>query len=69
METPAKEIRKEGQGLLLAPDADQDGALLGVQLPRHRSMAMPPGRGYSVDRGQVCLVQVARCTPVYDPAA
>lgn len=63
-----KEIRKEGQGLLLAPDADQDGTLLGVQLPRHRSMAMPPGRGYSVDRGQVRLVQIARCASVCDPA-
>lgn len=64
-----KEVRKEGQGLLLTPDPDQDGMLLGVQLPRHRSMAMPPGRGYNVDRGQVRLVQIALPPARYGSAA
>jgi S-DNA-T family DNA segregation ATPase FtsK/SpoIIIE len=64
-----KEVRKEGQGLLLTPDPDQDGALLGVQLPRHRAASPPPGRGYCVDRGQIRLVQVALPSSLYDAAA
>jgi DNA segregation ATPase FtsK/SpoIIIE, S-DNA-T family len=53
------ELRKDRRGLLLDPDADVDGALLGVRLPRARQ-AHPPGRGYLVHRGECELVQVAQ---------
>jgi DNA segregation ATPase FtsK/SpoIIIE, S-DNA-T family len=54
-----RELRKEEHGLLLAPDADVDGDLLGVRLPRRTNPVFPPGRGYLVERGTVELVQVA----------
>ena len=41
------------------PDADVDGDLLGVRLPRRTNPVYPPGRGYLVERGAVELVQVA----------
>ncbi|HEY8740821.1 MAG TPA: FtsK/SpoIIIE domain-containing protein [Candidatus Dormibacteraeota bacterium] len=53
------ELRKARQGLLLQPDVDIDGDLLGARLPRRASRAFPPGRGYLVRRGTVDLVQVA----------
>jgi S-DNA-T family DNA segregation ATPase FtsK/SpoIIIE len=54
-----RELRKEEHGLLLAPDADVDGDLLGVRLPRRTNPVFPPGRGYLVERGTIELVQVA----------
>jgi S-DNA-T family DNA segregation ATPase FtsK/SpoIIIE len=54
-----RELRKEEHGLLLAPDADVDGDILGVRLPRRTNPVFPPGRGYLVERGIVQLVQVA----------
>lgn len=54
-----RELRKEEHGLLLAPDADVDGDILGVRLPRRTNPVFPPGRGYLVERGTVQLVQVA----------
>ena len=54
-----RELRKEEHGLLLAPDADVDGDLLGVRLPRRTNPVFPPGRGYLVERGSIELVQVA----------
>lgn len=53
------EIRKEKHGLLLDPDHDLDGDLLGCRLPRRRSAPFPPGRGYVVRRGSFVLIQVA----------
>ena len=38
-------------GLLLDPDLDLDGDLLGVRLPRRSNAVFPPGRGYFVSRG------------------
>ncbi|MCB1028973.1 MAG: hypothetical protein KDB24_14575, partial [Microthrixaceae bacterium] len=40
-----------GAGLLLSPEPDEDGRLLGGDLPRHRPFAMSAGRGYLVVRG------------------
>jgi S-DNA-T family DNA segregation ATPase FtsK/SpoIIIE len=54
-----RELRKEEHGLLLSPDADVDGDLLGVRLPRRTNPIFPPGRGYLVERGTIQLVQVA----------
>ena len=56
------EIRKDKQGLLLAPDVELDGDLLSVRLPR-RKITFPPGRGYLVARGDVTLMQVAASAP------
>jgi S-DNA-T family DNA segregation ATPase FtsK/SpoIIIE len=54
-----RELRNEEHGLLLVPQVDVDGDLLGVRLPRRSSAIFPPGRGYLVRRGRVELVQVA----------
>jgi S-DNA-T family DNA segregation ATPase FtsK/SpoIIIE len=57
-QTVIKDLRKDGNGLLLDPDIDVDGDVLGVRLPRRR-MKFPAGRGYLVDNGTLQLVQVA----------
>lgn len=54
------EARRDGQGLLLAPDLQTDGGILGAALPRRTSVAMVPGRGFLVTRGAATLVQVAQ---------
>jgi S-DNA-T family DNA segregation ATPase FtsK/SpoIIIE len=54
-----RELRKEEHGLLLDPDPDVDGDLLGTRLPRRSSQVLPAGRGYLVRRGAIELVQVA----------
>lgn len=54
-----RELRKEEHGLLLDPDPDVDGDILGTRLPRRSNPVFPPGRGYVVERGTVELVQVA----------
>jgi S-DNA-T family DNA segregation ATPase FtsK/SpoIIIE len=49
-------------GLLLQPDVDLDGDLLGTVLPRRGAvapLAAVPGRGYLVVDGRPGLVQVA----------
>ena len=53
------ELRKDANGLLLNPNLDLDGELLGVRLPRRSPRAPIPGRGYLVQGGQAVLVQVA----------
>jgi S-DNA-T family DNA segregation ATPase FtsK/SpoIIIE len=58
-----REIRKDGRGLLLDPNLDLDGELLGARLPRRSNALFPPGRGYIVNDGRVGLVQVARRQP------
>ncbi len=55
-----RELRKDQHGLLLDPDLDVDGDILGTRLPRRSSPVFPPGRGYLVERGTVELVQVAQ---------
>jgi S-DNA-T family DNA segregation ATPase FtsK/SpoIIIE len=54
-----REVRKDGTGLLLDPDLDLDGELLGVRLPRRTNAHFPPGRGYLVLDGSARLIQVA----------
>ncbi|MEH3052376.1 MAG: hypothetical protein PGN13_00010 [Patulibacter minatonensis] len=55
-----KELRKDGRGMLLDPNLDLDGDLLGVRLPRRSNAVFPPGRGYVVIDGKVVLAQVAQ---------
>jgi S-DNA-T family DNA segregation ATPase FtsK/SpoIIIE len=52
-------VRKSRVGVLLRPDVDMDGELLGVPLPRHTQTRFVPGRGYLVNSGELELVQMA----------
>ncbi|MDQ1686261.1 MAG: segregation ATPase FtsK/SpoIIIE, family [Frankiaceae bacterium] len=52
------ELKKDRHGLLLQPDADNDGDLFGLRLPQLRTN--PPGRGYLVTRFGAEPVQVAQ---------
>jgi S-DNA-T family DNA segregation ATPase FtsK/SpoIIIE len=53
------ELRKHRRGVLLEPDTEVDGDLLGVRLPRRPGQVPRPGLGYLVDRGTLQLVQLA----------
>ena len=53
------EIRSRKTGLLLQPDFDYDGDLLGTTLLRPGGRTFPPGRGYLVLRGTSSLIQTA----------
>jgi S-DNA-T family DNA segregation ATPase FtsK/SpoIIIE len=53
-------VRASRAGLLLRPDADLDGELLGTTLPRRAPVVLGPGRGYLVHDGQCDVVQVAQ---------
>jgi S-DNA-T family DNA segregation ATPase FtsK/SpoIIIE len=55
-----REVRKDGRGMLLDPNLDLDGDLLGARLPRRTNAVFPPGRGYVVIDARVALAQVAR---------
>jgi S-DNA-T family DNA segregation ATPase FtsK/SpoIIIE len=52
------ELRKDRHGILLRPDPDLDGDLLGVDVPRSLRGA-PPGRGILATRQGATVVQVA----------
>ncbi len=54
-----RELRREGHGLLLDPDLNADGDLLGARLPRHVAAPMSAGRGFLISRGTAELVHVA----------
>jgi S-DNA-T family DNA segregation ATPase FtsK/SpoIIIE len=54
-----KAVRKSRCGVLLQPNVDYDGELLGVTLPRRAPVAMTPGRGYACVAGAVALVQTS----------
>jgi DNA segregation ATPase FtsK/SpoIIIE, S-DNA-T family len=54
-----RELRNEQRGVLLQPDGEVDGELLGARLGRRPALPLPPGRGYFVVRGASRLVQVA----------
>jgi S-DNA-T family DNA segregation ATPase FtsK/SpoIIIE len=47
-------------GVLLRPDLDLDGGLLGVTLPRRPPIGALPGRGYFVYDGRSEMLQCAR---------
>ena len=53
-----KTIRKARSGVLLQPNVDYDGELLGVTLPRRPPVAVTAGRGYVVSGGTVDFLQV-----------
>jgi S-DNA-T family DNA segregation ATPase FtsK/SpoIIIE len=52
-----KTIRKSRLGVLLQPDVNYDGELLGAVLPRKAPVALTPGRGYISVGGQPALIQ------------
>jgi S-DNA-T family DNA segregation ATPase FtsK/SpoIIIE len=53
-------VRRSRLGVLLRPDLDLDGELLGVSLPRRPPVTPLPGRGYLVHDGRHEMVQCAR---------
>jgi S-DNA-T family DNA segregation ATPase FtsK/SpoIIIE len=46
-------------GVIIRPNIDLDGELLGATLPRRSPVRMMTGRGYAVHNGDIELVQVA----------
>ena len=52
-----KTLRKSRLGVLLQPDVDYDGELLGAALPRRAPVALTAGRGYVGVGGQLALIQ------------
>jgi S-DNA-T family DNA segregation ATPase FtsK/SpoIIIE len=54
-------VRRSRLGVLLRPNADLDGELLGAVLPRRSAAPWVDGRGYLVVDGTPTLVQLARC--------
>jgi S-DNA-T family DNA segregation ATPase FtsK/SpoIIIE len=52
-------LRRSRSGLLLAPNPDLDGELLGQVLPRRAPVTLGPGRGWLVDGSDLEVVQVA----------
>jgi S-DNA-T family DNA segregation ATPase FtsK/SpoIIIE len=53
-------VRRSRTGLLLIPDVQTDGGLLGVTLPRRPLPPARPGCGYLVQSGALEVVQAAR---------
>ncbi|GAB3749855.1 FtsK/SpoIIIE domain-containing protein [Microlunatus parietis] len=62
-----KTVRKSRCGVLLQPNVDYDGELLGVTLPRRAPVAMTAGRGYACVAGGMALIQAASPSPA-EPA-
>jgi S-DNA-T family DNA segregation ATPase FtsK/SpoIIIE len=52
-----KTLRKSRCGVLLQPNLDYDGDLLGARIPRRTPVALTTGRGYLVSGGEVRFVQ------------
>ncbi|MEU4426119.1 FtsK/SpoIIIE domain-containing protein [Actinoplanes sp. NPDC024001] len=52
-------VRRSKAGLLLRPNIDLDGDLLGVTLPRRAPVRLGAGRGYLIHNGEWDIVQVA----------
>ena len=55
-----KEIQRSKVGLLLRPNIDYDGDLVGATLPRRAPVQMVTGRGYLAHNGELEIVQVAK---------
>lgn len=56
----SRAVRAARQGLLLRPEADLDGELLGVRLPRSTDAPLDrPGRGFLVRDGSLQVIQTA----------
>jgi S-DNA-T family DNA segregation ATPase FtsK/SpoIIIE len=54
-----QDVRRSKVGVLLRPDIDLDGDLVGVTLPRRAPVQMVTGRGYLAHNGELEIVQVA----------
>ena len=54
-----RQIRGNKTGLLLQPDSDVDGDIVGIRLPRVANAVWPPGRAYLVTGGVYDACQVA----------
>ena len=57
-----KTVRKARCGVLLQPNIDYDGELLGVTLPRRAPVELTPGRGYVMSSGSIDLLQAVSPT-------
>jgi S-DNA-T family DNA segregation ATPase FtsK/SpoIIIE len=55
-----KEIQRSKVGVLLRPNIDYDGELVGANLPRRAPVQMLTGRGYLAHNGELDIVQVAK---------
>ncbi len=55
-----KEIQRSKAGILLRPNIDYDGELVGATLPRRAPVQMLNGRGYLAHNGELDIVQVAK---------
>src|SRR5205807_10402479 len=56
-------VRGSKLGVLLRPNLDLDGELLGTPLPRRVPVAMRDGRGYLVDSSGLDILQAALPSP------
>lgn len=54
-----KQVRRSRSGVLLRPDTDLDGDLLGARLPRRAPVAVTVARGWLVNDGGAELIQAA----------
>ena len=54
-----RDVRGNKSGILLQPDSEVDGDIVGLRLPRTINAAWPAGRGYLVTDGTFELCQVA----------
>jgi hypothetical protein len=52
-------LRHQRSGMILQPEADTDGDVFHLVLPRRSGLATPPGRGYLVQGKTISLIQVA----------
>jgi DNA segregation ATPase FtsK/SpoIIIE, S-DNA-T family len=62
-----RDLRAERNGLLLQPQGEGDGDLLGVRVPALRGGPPPAGRGFLVERGMATLVQIAAAGQLSKP--
>jgi S-DNA-T family DNA segregation ATPase FtsK/SpoIIIE len=53
-------VRRQRRGVLLCPQGDLDGDVVGAMLPRRQATRAAPGRGYLVMDGGCSLVQLAQ---------
>lgn len=54
-----RDVRANKTGILLQPDSEVDGDIVGLRLPRAVNVVWPAGRGYLVHSGAYELCQVA----------
>jgi len=54
-----QQVRRSRSGVLLRPDIDLDGDLLGVRLPRRAPVPITVARGYLINDGGAELIQAA----------